>query len=173
MLEAKGNMLDYLGRVSALVVTTNGFVKSNGECVMGRGIAKQIAELDPSIPRVLGTLLKSKGNNVHFLGHIKGTAIFSFPVKPVSKQVTSEQDVVRHMRKKWPVGTLAQGWGCVADPNIIKRSAVQLQAWMDANPDWQHWVCPRFGCGAGELSWDTVKPMVASILCDKAVAMTF
>lgn len=49
MKEARGNMLDM--DCDALIITTNGFTKTNGEAVMGRGIAKQIADLMPEIPK--------------------------------------------------------------------------------------------------------------------------
>lgn len=65
MKEMKGNMLDI--ECDALCITTNGFVKSNGECVMGKGIAKQIKQYFPNIPKDLGKLIKTKGNKVHLI----------------------------------------------------------------------------------------------------------
>ena len=41
MNEITGNILNYIGKPKTLVcITTNGFVKNNGEAVMGAGCAK-------------------------------------------------------------------------------------------------------------------------------------
>ena len=37
----KGNIFDYIGKVDAICITTNGTIKSNGELVMGAGVAKE------------------------------------------------------------------------------------------------------------------------------------
>jgi hypothetical protein len=44
------------------IVTTNGFVKSNGEAVMGRGCAQEAKQRFPGIERRLGSLLNEHGN---------------------------------------------------------------------------------------------------------------
>lgn len=45
-----------------MVVTTNGFVKRNGECVMGRGIARQVRDGVPGSALKLGELIARHGN---------------------------------------------------------------------------------------------------------------
>ena len=45
-----------------IAVSTNGFVKNNGACVMGRGIAEQAAERFERLPFELGVLIKQFGN---------------------------------------------------------------------------------------------------------------
>lgn len=47
-----GNLFD--SRDDYLLVSTNGFVKRDGSLVMGRGAAKQLAALHPSIPKIAG-----------------------------------------------------------------------------------------------------------------------
>ena len=42
-----GNILDYIGRPDAICITTNGFVTSRGNGVMGMGIAKSMADKYP------------------------------------------------------------------------------------------------------------------------------
>lgn len=79
MKEVRGNMLEM--DCDALVITTNGFVKANGEAVMGRGIAKQIADLMPEIPKKLGGMLHLFGNNVSVITN-NLMPIVNFPVKP-------------------------------------------------------------------------------------------
>ena len=55
MKYAVGNIMQMIDKVSAIVITTNGFTKSNGEAVMGRGIAEQFKNAYPELPRVLGS----------------------------------------------------------------------------------------------------------------------
>lgn len=143
MKEAKGNMLDM--ECDALVITTNGFVKSNGECVMGRGIAKQVSQALPWIAKELGKKLNTLGNVPHVLGQHNNIDLVSFPVKPKSVK---------------------------ADPQLIVeyvRRLVQLTDQMD----WKTVLVPRFGCGAGELSWADIRPLVEPILDDRFIACTF
>jgi hypothetical protein len=45
-----------------LCITTNGYVKRNGECVMGAGIAKTARDNIPGIALRLGTLISKHGN---------------------------------------------------------------------------------------------------------------
>ena len=47
---------------SFIVITTNGFVKKNGECVMGRGIAQQTRDKFPGFAKKLGTAIKDAMN---------------------------------------------------------------------------------------------------------------
>ena len=47
---------------SIIFVTTNGFVKTNGRAVMGRGIAAEAAQSFPSLPKQLGEHIKTVGN---------------------------------------------------------------------------------------------------------------
>lgn len=77
MKEIAGNIWDfYPGH--AIVITTNGNVKKkNGECVMGRGCAKEAKDRFPWIAKELGFRIKRYGNHVHLLGQ----GIISFPTK--------------------------------------------------------------------------------------------
>lgn len=65
-----------------ICIPTNGSVKHNMECVMGRGVALQAKKRFPNLPLTLGRLIYLHGNRVFSLG--KG--IYSFPVKPDWKQ---------------------------------------------------------------------------------------
>ena len=153
-------------------ITTNGFVKSNGEAVMGRGIAKQAVDRFPGLPIRLGQLLKQsgvgpfgpKGNHVQFIGH----RLVAFPVKPV-EVISDGRNVVCYKQKQFPPGTTVPGWAAKADLNIIARSLRELE-WMYRNLGWRNApvgggrfntkvFLPRPGCGAGELEWEQVKPL--------------
>lgn len=167
MRELTCNMLNT--ECDVLVVTTNGFVKANGECVMGKGIAKQIANIDPSIPKLLGSLIRTNGNIVQYITDIDGIKIVAFPVKPISA-ISDGTNYVSHM--SFPIGSKIPGWACKADISIIEASLLQLADLVlpyNANTI----LCPRFGCGAGELSWETVKPIAERYLDDTFIACTF
>ena len=58
------------------------------------------------------------------------------------------------------------------DIEIIKQSAYQLVELADSNP-WNTIVLPRPGCGAGELSWEQVEPVLANILDDRFKVITY
>lgn len=78
MIELKTNIFS-LNKPNLLrCITTNGVIKKNGELVMGAGVAKAAALKYPRLPRILGDLVNSHGNNV-FL--VKQFAVASFPTK--------------------------------------------------------------------------------------------
>lgn len=124
----------------SLAITTNGKVKANGECVMGRGIALQIKQKIPTFPGILGRKITQGGNHVYrFPFKSKSTsALYSFPVK--------------------------HSWEQPADIELIKRSAKEL---MDAlGPD-EIVILPRPGCGNGRLKWQNVEPVISPLLDDR------
>lgn len=141
MIEVTGNLWDYPADVR--VITTNGFVKKNGECVMGRGCALEAAKAQPSLPLALGRMIEQNGNHVFLLnnGEVK---LYSFPVK--------------------------HQWFEVADIELIKRSAEELVSKI-AGP--KRVVMPRPGCGNGQLKWEDVKPILEPILDDRFHVITF
>lgn len=142
MLEAKGNLWDF--KADAYIITTNGFVKKNGQCVMGRGCAKEARDKFPGIAKILGDLIQRKGNNVHQL--YIGPIIFSFPVK--------------------------HNWWEKADIGLIQKSTEQIANILDPWKDGK-FVMPRPGCGNGQLTWEEVKPVIEPILDDRFTVVTF
>lgn len=167
MKEAKGNI--FKTECDALCITTNGFVKGNGAAVMGRGCAKEAARLIPTLPEIVGKAIKTNGNICQIV-LAKNISLLVFPVKPVSKICCDGNDHVSHMSFK--PGDVIPGWACKADIEIIKQSAYQLVELTDKH-GWQTVILPRPGCGAGELSWDEVKPVLEQILDDRFICMTF
>jgi len=61
MIEVKGNLWTY--KADWRAITTNGTVKKNGQCVMGRGCARE-ADLQYGIAKMLGSHIKEHGNIV-------------------------------------------------------------------------------------------------------------
>lgn len=170
MLEAKGNI--FTAKCDALCITTNGYVARNGDAVMGRGCAKQAAEYVPNLKSTLGKLLKNRGNVVHVIHYQNYTYLLSFPVKPHSIVLGDDREVVRHMRGKFKIGDTVPGWACVADYNMIVESALQLVDLTD-RMGWEKVILPRPGCGAGELDWEEIKPMLEKFFDDRFTCMTF
>ena len=169
MREAKGNMLNM--ECDALVITTNGFVKASGEAVMGRGIAKQVSTALPWVARELGKQLNMKGNIPHVLGTHSDVTLVSFPVKP-RNVIFNGTNVVEHAKHQFNLGDRVPGFYAKAETDLIVESAVKLVQLTDAM-GWQTVLVPRFGCGAGELSWADVCPLVSPILDDRFIACTF
>lgn len=128
------------------VVTTNGAVRGDGACVMGRGCAREAKERYPGVEYRLGDLLKEHGNRVMRLGRFDGVGLASFPVK-------------HHWREE-------------ADPDLIARSAEQLVALADKF-GYTRVLIPRPGCGNGWLRWGDIRPILAKVLDERFAVITF
>lgn len=78
MKEVKGNIWNFWEKGHWIVIPTNGTVKSNGEAVMGRGLALQLTQRIPGIQKELGDQLHRIGNRpVFFMTH----HVITLPVK--------------------------------------------------------------------------------------------
>lgn len=76
MIEVTGNLWTY--PADWRVITTNGFVKKNGECVMGRGCAKEARDKFPGFAKQLGHAIQTHGNRLWvWPEHM----LITFPVK--------------------------------------------------------------------------------------------
>lgn len=169
-----GNILDLVGRPDAICITTNGYVTSRGQGVMGMGIAKAMSNFIVELPDLLGKAVLKNGHVVQSLVTVGGTALVSFPVKPTKKIcVNPMTDVVTHARAKYRANAVIPGFHCVADTNIIRQSCEELMTLMDLM-QWRHCVIPIPGCGAGELSYQQqVKAICESHLDDRVWMCSF
>ena len=130
MIEIIGDMWDT--EADARCITTNGFVKTNGECVMGRGNALQAKLRYPKLPKLLGDAIKQFGSRVHYFREYE---LFSFPVK--------------------------HNWWEKADIALIKDSYQELIDELNNLPNIHRVLLPRPGVGLGQLDWDNeVKPLL-------------
>ena len=145
MKEITGNIFDV--DADAICVTTNGVVKSNGELVMGAGIAKQFAERYPWLPAIFGKLVKERGNVVSWDKERGGLERFlvSFPTK--------------------------EDWRDQASLFLIKASAKSLVK-LANELQLDKVVLPRPGCGLGGLRWAVVKTVLEPILDDRFYVIT-
>ena len=177
MKYAVGNIMQMIDKVSAIVITTNGFTKSNGEAVMGRGIAEQFKNEYPELPRILGCKIIQGGNNVHFLKQLGRTRIYSFPVKAEGMKLERPEQkelIVSHARYKFSVGTYVPGFALKADIAIIERSLKQL-AQIHMQDGLSSVILPIVGCGAGELSFnkDGIHQLMLENLNDNFYCMSY
>lgn len=177
MKYAVGNIVQMIDKVSAIVITTNGFTKSNGEAVMGRGIAEQFKNMCPELPRILGSKLIQHGNNVHFLKQMGKTRIYSFPVKAEGMKLERPEQkglIVSHARYKFSVGMYVPGFALKADIAIIERSLKQL-AQVHVQDGLSSVIIPIVGCGAGELSFngDGIHDLMMEHLNEHFYCMSF
>lgn len=147
MREIKGDLWDVAEalQADAVVITTNGFVKKNGEAVMGRGVALEAKQRWGDLPRLLGASIRKFGNKLHAftLELPNGTSqtIITFPVKT--------------------------NWWEKADPELIYHSALNLKVWAEhLSYNIKCIVLPRPGCGNGGLEWERVKPILEKWLGD-------
>jgi len=172
MLLMNGNLFKVTG-FNAKFITTNGAVKNNGAAVMGRGCAAQAKKVYPNIEFTLGSSIKKHKNVVKVLLEDNGVAIGAFPVKPVSVICNYKKDnVVAHMRSQFQPGSRVPGWAAVASIDIIRESAKQITVLADEKK-WDKVLIPRPGCGAGELTWEKVLPVLQHFLDDRFYSITF
>ena len=141
MNTAKGDL--WAVEADARVITTNGFVRNDGNAVMGRGVAAQARARYAGIEADLGVLIRRAGTHVYLLP--TGTngwpfVLVAFPVK--------------------------HNWFEAADPALIQRSARELAMLVDIY-GWRKVVLPRPGCGNGRLSWADVRPLIDDVLDER------
>lgn len=155
MKEIKGNIFDQTD-ADAICVTTCGVVKSNGELVMGAGIAKQFANRYPLLAKHLGGLVSTYGNQVYGYSKSYGSNVY------VTKK--EHRPVVFSFPTK-------HDWKDPSSLKLIEESAEQLVE--KANfCDFTKIVLPRPGCGLGQLNWEDVKAVIEPILDDRFYIIT-
>lgn len=149
MKEVTGNIWDYHEQGCWVVITTNGTVKENGDCVMGRGVALEAKKRFWNIAGWLGFRLRSSGNHCYVYtgqqsrgGRFEVFGVITFPVK--------------------------HNWWEKADSDLIERSCRELVGVVDSEGlDEVYMVRP--GCGNGQLDWKDVRPILEKYLDDRFV----
>jgi hypothetical protein len=177
-------------RADAICITTNGWTKKDGSCVMGRGCADQAKKLWPGIEFTLGEAL-SLGNRPHLLTYptehsggkqlvlpVPGLSfkvpyhVLSFPVKPTVCVYSDLLPRFATAHVKEQDKTDFPGWMSQAKFDIICNSARNLMRLAESE-GWKSVVIPRPGCGAGGLQWKHVKEHLEVILDDKFYIIDF
>lgn len=136
-------------RAAAVVITTNGRVKKNGEAVMGRGCAREASLRWPGLPLKLGKLIKETGNHVYALEGVSLGVAAPDEIDEMPGAITAAWDTTL---VTFPVKS---SWQEAAKVELIARSAGELVELADQH-GWDKVVMPRPGCGNGQLGWDIV-----------------
>jgi hypothetical protein len=117
-----------------VVITTNGNINKNGECIMGKGIALEAKQRYPNLPYLLGQNIQVLGNHVFWY---LDAHIITFPTK--------------------------HNWRDKSSLELIEQSAKELlNTYVKAlqtgvSPDI---YMPKPGCGNGGLTWEEVEPVI-------------
>ena len=145
MREMNGDLFE-LAKGKTIVIATNGMVDSKLLAVMGRGCAKQAADLWPTFPKLLGERLKLGGNVVNAFQFPGYKAVLSFPTK--------------------------NDWRDPSNLSLIMQSAAKLVRLVDAHKLPEVYM-PRVGCGHGKLDWALVKAVLEPVLDDRFVVVDY
>lgn len=78
MKEIYDDIWKYHNQESYICITINGFVKANGQAVMGKGIAYQCKQRYPEFSKLLGNAIIKNGNIVNLFNNYH---IITIPVK--------------------------------------------------------------------------------------------
>lgn len=140
--EQAGDLWDCSARGEWIAITTNGITKTNGQAVMGAGLAKQAATRYPDLPSWLGQRLMRFGNRPHCFRSIR---LITFPTKGNWQQPSSLQLITDSLHA---IRT-------ILDHEHIARL-----------------YCPRPGCGRGQLEWPLVKETIAPLIDDRFIFLT-
>lgn len=148
----KANIVDLYKSGKIVCITTNGFIKKNGQGVLGRGNALAMAQLIPQLPTFLADHIKKNGNIV---GPIFKN-IISFPVKPVSGNYNQALNKVKYL---YVANSTIPGYHCKASLELIEKSLNQLNELIE-NHNLKEVYLPLPGCSNGELKFEEVKSIL-------------
>lgn len=147
MIEKQGDFWEEAQNpnIDTLVCTVNGIIKSNGQLVMGKGIAKDFNQKFSGLALEWGKRTKSYG----LICHVSKRLLSDYP--------TSIKDVhLISLPTKY-------NWEKPSDPHLIESSIQQLVRLAD-HLDLKCILMTRPGCGNGGLNWDD---LVQQIQLDK------
>lgn len=125
-----------------IAIPTNSVVKTNGDNVMGAGLAKQAAIRFPEFPSIVGAHLMTHGNIpcVWPAGRL-----LAIPTKSHWKQPSTI--------------------------TLILESLVRVPALLDRHHI-STLYCPHLGCGLGQLEWPTARDAIAPFLDERFIFVT-
>lgn len=137
MILEKGDMWSVFGRTDMFLITTNPIINKQGLAVMGRGMAKQIADRFPRIREDLSRLLRVYPHvNIGYIGRYDEQNVSCFMVK--------------------------DHWKAEAKLPIIEESAKQLRDVARRNS--AHRYDLNFpGIGNGRLPREAVLPLLTEL----------
>ena len=140
MKEIKANFWDVYLDYDVICVTTNGVTKLDGSLVMGAGIALDFKLRFQGLDKILGKLVKEKGNKVHLINFSDQLKIASFPTK-YNYASKSSLYLIEN--------------SCTQILDILKDKDIRI-------------LLPRPGCQNGGLNWEfDVQPLLKLYLDDR------
>lgn len=144
MIEYLGDLWAFWGQPGHRIgISTNGFVKRNGQAVMGRGCAMEATLRFPGIATRLGDHIRTRGNVPGYIQAETDRDGKGFP---------------RHLRLL--ILPVKHNWWEQASLELIDESIAFLRTESQNQPDVTFHV-PRLGCGNGRLSWaNEVRPLM-------------
>ena len=154
--------------VDFLCFPTNGFVKRGGENVMGAGLAKQVSNRFPEIPKLLGSYLQGKGEKgnvpyvVRYPDDKANYNIITFPVKPC---VVHDRSLLLTRFQHGVNPPPYPGYQSKGVSAIISRSAYLLRKYVDESKV-EKVILPAVGCSSGGLLFKDVEPLLDQFLND-------
>lgn len=145
---------------SILVVPCNKGNKKNGENVMGRGIALEVAKELPYVPKLLGDYILSeiKYANIKQLDHYDEiiTPKIHYPTR-LYFFFTKERN--------WDIPHLS--FKNNSTLKSVENNLIRLQYEVNCSFNNKYiFLLPKVGCGNGGLDYDDVKPLIQEYLED-------
>lgn len=141
MKEITGNLWDFHAKGGWVVITTDGSIRKDGSCVMGRGVALEAKERFPSLPKIIGDSLYLNGN-VPLA--VKCFRIITLPVKFRWFERACLSLITDGVKELANIAT--------------KHSLTEV-------------CLVRPGCGNGGLDWKDVKPILKKYLDDRFIVV--
>lgn len=136
MISHTGNMWSIYDNTDYFIFTGNSYIKNNGELVMGRGMAKQVADRFLFTPKLIGDVIKSLCDHLRFYGF---ATIVTAPIIGVFQ-------VKKHYKMS-------------AELSIIEKSVSKLKVFADKYSD-KRFDMNYPGIGYGGLCKRDVAPLL-------------
>lgn len=152
----EGNIFNYIGKVDCICITTNGTIKTNGELVMGAGVAKQFYDRYNStyhIAKRLANLLYGGEPNLKRL-HVVPTEQ-NLCYRAIPAELNNGTNVVSFPTKNHFMDK--------GDLELIKRSARRMVAFANEY-NLNSIIIPSPGTGCGQLNEKDVYSELNKIL---------
>jgi len=138
-------------------ITTNNFIKANGEAVMGRGVARQAAIRFPGLAAELGGMIKVACAK-------SKSRPGSHNLQAVTLHVFEERRLIAFPTKF--------AWWEVSSIELIRQSAIQLMSKLQ-ELSVERIYLPRPGCANGKLLWGDVKVVLEDVLDERVIVVDY
>jgi len=171
----KGDMWGYMHNADAICIPVNGFVKRNGDAVIGRqGLAYYFNHcFNGTFSNLLGRTFQFDGPSVQKILKLKRPDIWvvAFPTKP--HRITSDgTNAIESKASDFPKGKSIPGWAAKADLYTIAKSCLELKSLTSAEK-WNTIYLPMLGTRGGERDWKTIEPILKLSLDERFIVVDY